>query len=44
MVAEIALPAGVILVELSSGEILERPEAEKPEVNLKVIKRTPAFA
>lgn len=44
MVAEIELPEGIVLVELVSGEVIERPEIEKLEVNLKVIKRTPAFA
>ncbi len=37
----IELPAGVVLVELKSGEILERPETEKPEVNLKEIITAP---
>lgn len=44
MLTEIELPAGVVLVELASGVILERPDTEKLEVNLKLIKRTPAFA
>lgn len=44
VLTEIELPEGIVLVELVSGEVIERPEIEKLEVNLKVIKRTPAFA